>query len=122
MDASRSQIVSSSGASAFFTIKYERVGDRLRETLHADNAQGSGTNAYDYALDGRELANGAGDDRVFSKLITREGSLVLQWRDDGGVFTRTLTMSADRRTLTIAAHDSNKDVNADDVIVLQRQP
>jgi hypothetical protein len=41
--------------------------------------------------------------------------------DGGGVFTRTVTVSADGRTLTIAAHDSNPDVRADDVVVFQRQ-
>ncbi|HYW70280.1 MAG TPA: hypothetical protein VE961_04565 [Pyrinomonadaceae bacterium] len=122
MDASRSKIAGSSGASALFIIKYERVGDLLRETLSASNTEGSGKNTIDYPIDGRELANGTGDDRVMAKLVNREGALILQWRDDGGTFTRTLTISADRRTLTIVAHDSNPDTKGDDVLVLQRQP
>jgi hypothetical protein len=122
MDASRSRMVNSRGADTLFVIKYERVGELLRETVSARTAEGSGTNTYDYALDGRELANGTGDDRIISKLTTADGAITLQWKDDGGVFTRTLTMSADRRTLTITAHDSNKEIKADDVIVLERQP
>ena len=121
MDASRSRFVSSGGAPAVVVIKYERVGDRLRETLNVTNAGGLTTRTIDYALDGRELANGTGDDRVVSKIAAKDGAVNLQWTDDGGVFTRVVTMSADRRTMTISAHDSNPDVKADDVIVLQHQ-
>ena len=121
MDASRSKFVSSSGAPALVVIKYERNGDVRRETLAVTKASATTTRAIDYALDGRELANGTGDDRIFSKIVTKDGVLTLQWKDDGGEFARTVTISADRRTMTIAAHDSNPDAEADDVIVLQRQ-
>jgi len=121
MDASRSRFVGSSGAPALVVIKYERVGDRLRETLDVTNAAGATTRTIDYAVDGRELTNGAGDDRVTSKIARKNGALILQWMDEGGVFTRTVTISPDGRTLTIAAHDSNPDTQADDVIVFQRQ-
>ena len=121
MDASRSKFAGSSDAPALVVIKYERVGDLLRETLNVTNAGGATTRTIDYALDGRALANGTGDDRVNSRIVRKDGVVVLEWVDDGGVFTRSLTISADRRTLTIAAHDSNPDVKADDVIVFQRQ-
>ena len=121
MDASRSKFVSSSGAPALVVITYERDGDVLRETLAVTKGGAITTRTIDYALDGRELSNGAGDDRIFSKIDAKDGTLTLQWRDDGGIFARTVTISADRRTMTIAAHDSNPDVEADDVIVLQRQ-
>ncbi len=121
MDASRSKFASSSDAPVLVVIKYERTGDLLRETLNVTNAGGLTTRTIDYALDGRELANGSGDDRVNSKLVKKDGAIILQWLDEGGVFTRTATLSADGRTLTIAAHDSNPDVKADDVIVFQRQ-
>jgi hypothetical protein len=121
MDASRSKFVSSSGAPAQVVVKYERVGDLLREMLNVTNAAGATTRTIDYAVDGRELANGTGDDRVTSKIVKKDGVVILQWMDDGGVFTRNVTISADGRTLTIVAHDSNPDVKADDVIVFQRQ-
>ena len=121
MDASRSKFVSSSGAPALVVIKYERDGDVLRETLAVTKGGALTTRTIDYRVDGGELSNGTGDDRIFSKIITRNGGLSLQWRDDGGIFTRTVTISGDRRTMTIATHDSNPDVEADDVIVLQRQ-
>ena len=121
MDASRSKFVSSSGAPVLVVVKYERVDDLLRETLNVTNAAGVTTRTINYAIDGRELANGTGDDRVTSKIVRQAGVLILQWMDDGGVFTRTVNVSADGRTLTIAAHDSNPDVRADDVIVFQRQ-
>ena len=121
MDASRSKFDGSSGAPALVVIKYERVGDLLRETLNVTNAGGLTTRTINYALDGRKLQNGSGDDRVVSQIVSKEGAITLQWRDDGGVFSRTIAMSADRRTMTISAHDSNPDVKADDVIVLQRQ-
>ena len=121
MDASRSKFVSSSGAPALVVIKYERAGDLLRETLNVTNGGGLTTRTINYALDGRDLENGSGDDRVVSKIVSKDGVTTLQWTDDGGVFSRSITLSADRRTMTISAHDSNPDVKADDVIVLQRQ-
>ena len=121
MDASRSKFVSSRDAPVLVVVKYERVGDLLRETLNVTNAAGTTTRTIDYAIDGHELANGAGDDRVTSKIARKDGAVILQWADEGGVFTRTVTVSADGRTLTIAAHDSNPDVKADDVVVFQRQ-
>ena len=121
MDASRSKFVSSRDAPVLVVVKYERVGDLLRETLNVTNAAGATTRRIDYAIDGHELANGTGDDRVTSKIARKDGAVILQWTDEGGVFTRTVTVSADGRTLTIAAHDSNPDVKADDVVVFQRQ-
>ena len=121
MDASRSKIVSSSGAPALVVIKYERAGELLRETLSVTNAGGSTTRTINYALDGRELKNGSGDEQVVSKIVSKDGVVTLQWTDDGGVFSRTITISPDRRTMTISAHDSNPDTRADDVIVFQRQ-
>jgi hypothetical protein len=121
MDASRSKFVSSRDAPVLVVVKYERVGDLLRETLNVTNATGATTRTIDYAIDGHELANGTGDDRVTSKIARKDGAVILQWTDEGGVFTRTVTVSADGRTLTIAAHDSNPDVKADDVVVFQRQ-
>ena len=121
MDASRSKFANSSDAPAVVVLKYERTGDRLRETLNVSNAAGTTTRTIDYATDGHELVNGNGDERVTSKLLKKDGAVILQWMDDGGVFTRTATISNDGRTLTIAAHDSNPDVKADDVIVFQRQ-
>jgi hypothetical protein len=121
MDASRSKFVSSSGAPALVVVKYERVGELLREVLSVTNAGGVTTRTINYALDGRELQNGSGDDQVMSKIVSKDGVVTLQWTDDGGVFARTITLSADRRTMTISAHDSNPDTRADDVIVFQRQ-
>ena len=121
MDASRSKFVSSSGAPALVVIKYERVGDLLRETLNVTNAGGLTTRAINYALDGHGVENGSGDDRIVAKIVSKDGVITLLWIDDGGMFTRTITISADRRTLTLAAHDSNPEVKADDVIVFQRQ-
>jgi hypothetical protein len=121
MDASRSKFERSSGAPAIVVLKYERAGNLLREKLSVTKGEAITVRTVDYALDGSELANGAGDDRIFSKIVTKDGLITLQWRDDGGVFARTVTISADHRTMTIAAHDSNPDAEADDVIVLQRQ-
>ena len=121
MDASRSKFVSSRDAPALVVIKFERVNDVLRETLNVTNGSGTTTRTTNYAVDGSELVNGTGDDRVTSKIVRKDGAVVLEWIDDGGVFTRSVTVSADGRTLTIAAHDSNPDVKADDVIVFQRQ-
>ena len=121
MDASRSRFVSSSDAPVSVVIKYERAGDLLRETLNVTKGKSLTTRTINYSLDGRELANGTGDDGVTSKIIRKDGAVTLQWTDDGGVFTRTVSVSADGRTLTIAAHDSNPDVKADDLIVFQRQ-
>jgi hypothetical protein len=121
MDASRSKFASSRDAPVLALIKYERVGELLRETLSVTNAAGVNTRKIDYAVDGRELANGTGDERATSKMIRKDGVVILQWTDEGGVFTRSVTISADGKTMTIAAHDSNPDIKADEVIVFERQ-
>jgi len=121
MDASRSKFASSRDATAVMVIKYERVGELIRETMMVTVPAGVTTRSFDYPIDGRERANGDGEDRVNAKMIKKDGALILQWSDDGGIFTRTITISSDGRTLTIAAHDSNRDVSADDLIVFQRQ-
>jgi hypothetical protein len=121
MDASLSSFARSSDAPAIVVIRFEREGDLLRETLTVTKAGVTTKRTIDYALDGRELTNGSGDDRISAKIVTRNGVVTLQWMDDGGVFTRMVRFSEDRRTMTIATHDSNPDTPADDVIVLRRQ-
>ena len=121
MDAARSNFSAGRGAPNDVVIHFEQDGGLLRETIRVVNAAGESTRTLNYALDGSETVNGSGDERVKTKVLRHADAIVLEWIDEGGLFTRTLKISSDRRTLSIKAHDTNPDVQADDLIVLQRQ-
>jgi hypothetical protein len=120
LDASHSRFFGVSGAPSNVIVRFERDGEVLRETLTVDNASGSSTRVISYAVNGSDQVNGAGEDRIVSRLIRDKDSLTLEWKDEGGTFTRRLKVSPDRRTLTITVHDSNPDGEPDDLIVLVR--
>ena len=120
LDASHSRFFGVSGAPGNVVIRFERDGEVLRETLTVENASGTSTRVISYAVNGADHANGAGEDRIVSKLIRDKDSLTLEWKDEGGTFTRRLKVSPDRQTLTITVHDSNPDGEPDDLIVLVR--
>jgi hypothetical protein len=120
LDASHSRFFGVSGAPGNVVIRFEREGEILRETLTVDNASGTSTRVISYEVNGSVHANGAGEERIVSKLIRDKDSLTLEWKDEGGTFTRRLKVSPDRRTLTITVHDSNPDGEPDDLIVLVR--
>ena len=121
MDASRSRFLSFRGAPRSVVIRFEREGDLLRETLEVMNSSGESRRTISYALDGSEITNGSGDDRIKSKVVRDGDAIVLEWIDEGGTFTRKLHLSNDRRTMTVNVHDSNPDGETDDLIVLDRQ-
>jgi hypothetical protein len=121
MDASRSNFSGPRGAPNDVVIRFERERGMLRETIRVVNAAGESTRTINYAFDGAETVNGTGDERVKAKLIRNADTMVLEWIDEGGTFTRTLRLSNDRQTLSIKAHDNSVDSHTDDLIVLQRQ-
>lgn len=120
LDASHSRFFGVSGAPSNVVVRFERDGEILRETLTVDNASGTSTRVISYEVNGTDHANGAGEDRIVSKLMRDKDALTLEWKDEGGTFTRKLKVSPDRRTLTITVHDSNPDGEPDDLIVLVR--
>jgi hypothetical protein len=121
LDLSRSNFSGGRTAPADIVIRFDADGSVLRETIRVVNAQGESTRIIRYAVDGSVTVNGSGDEQVKTRLLRNSGGVVLEWIDDGGTFTRTLRLSDDHRTLSIKAHDTNPDVQADDLIVLQRQ-
>ena len=121
MDASRSNFSGPRGAPYDVVIKFERNGGLLRETIKVVNAAGESTRTIDYAVDGAETVNGTGEERIKTKVVRNADTIILEWIDEGGTFTRTLKLSNDRRTLNIKAHDASAASQTDDVIVLQRQ-
>lgn len=121
MDASRSKFSGPRGAPSDVVIKFERSQGKLRETVKVVNAAGESTRTINYAVDGRETVDGSGEDRIKTKVIRNPETIILEWTDEGGTFTRTLKLSNDRRTLSIKAHDASSEGKTDDLIVLQRQ-
>ena len=121
MDAAQSKFADAAAAPTNVLIRFERQGDLLRETLSVRGRKGDSTRTLNYALDGRELVNGSGDDRITSKIKLSSHAIALEWIDEGGTYTRNISLSPDRKTMTIAVHDSNPDGESDHVIVLQRQ-
>jgi hypothetical protein len=121
MDASRSQFSGNRGAPNNVVIRFAREDGVLRETIKVVNSGGETTRIINYSLDGAETVNGSGDERIKSRIVRHAGAMILEWIDEGGTFTRTLTLSNDRRILSIKAHDTNPDGQKDDLIVLERQ-
>ena len=121
LDASRSNFSSPRDATADVLIKFERSDGMLRETIKAVNAAGESTRTINYAFDGSETVNGEGEERVRTRVRRTADTIILEWIDEGGAYTRTLTLSTDRRTLSIKAHDTTAGRKTDDLIVLQRQ-
>ena len=121
LDASRSSFSGPRGAPADVVIKFERSDGMLRETIKVVNATGESSRTINYAFNGAETVNGAAEERIKTKVIRNPDTIILEWIDEGGTFTRTLKLSNDRRTLSIKAHDASADGQTDDLIVLQRQ-
>jgi hypothetical protein len=121
MDVSRSEFTGSHGAPSDVVIRFEREDGSLRETIKVVNAAGESNRTINYSLDGAEMVNGSGDERIKTKVVRRADAIILEWIDDGGTFTRTLKLSNDRRILSIKAHDASADGKIDDLIVLERQ-
>src|SRR5215831_17189328 len=92
MDASRSSFPGPRCAPHDVVIKFERSDGMLRETIKVVNAAGESTRTLNYAFDGAETVNGAGEERVKTKVIRDVEGIILEWIDEGGTFTRTLKL------------------------------
>jgi hypothetical protein len=100
-------------------LQFERQGQTLRETLTVVNANGKSTSVFSYNLDGSETINRVDQEDVKSTASWKEGNLVLEWKDQGGTFTRILTFANDRRTVTVSTRDTDSSI-ANHTIVLDR--
>ena len=102
-------------------FELQRSDGMLRETIKVVNVAGESSRTINYAFNGAETVNGAAEERIKTKVIRNPDTIILEWIDEGGTFTRTVKLSNDRRTLSIKAHDASADGQTDDLIVLQRQ-
>jgi hypothetical protein len=101
--------------------QFDQQGATLTESLTTVTARGTSTVKYTYAIDGKETVNTVDGEKVTSTARWNGETLVLAWRDEGGVFERQLSFSDHGNALTVAAHDSSADGETNDTIVLEKQ-
>ena len=101
--------------------RFDRQGATLRELLTVVNAKGTSTVTYNYSLDGKEIINVVDGEKVTTTARWAANVLVVEWKDDGGTFSRRFTFSENGNTLTVNAHDSSDDGESNETIVLDRQ-
>ncbi len=103
------------------TLKLDLQGQRLRETLTVVNAGGKSTVSLNYALDGQVSTNIVDGEEIRSTAAWSGDELVLAWSDKGGTFTRRFAFSDKGRKITVNAHDTNSDGEANDLLVFEKQ-
>jgi hypothetical protein len=90
-------------------LKFDQQGQTLHETLTVVNDGGKSTVSLIYALGGGASTNRVDGDEIKTTADWNKGTLVLEWRDHGGTFTRRITFSDNRQEMTVNAHDASPD-------------
>lgn len=99
-------------------LQFELKGQTLRETLTVVNANGrSTTSVFTYYLDGSETISRVDQEDVRSTASWKEGNLVLEWKDQGGTFTRIMTFANDRRTVTVSTRDTDSSITTHTIVL-----
>ncbi len=122
VDASRSRFSAARGRYKDIFITFEQYEQSLVETLTVVGSRARTKTVVRYSLDGKETVSGTGDEQVRTKAWWNGKTLTLQWTDDGGTFTQELSVSPDKQTLTVKAHDSSQEGDSVDLLIFSRQP
>ena len=121
LDRVESKFLNPDRAPKDLVVRFEQRGEILRETLTVLNSGGKSTVSLNYALDGKENLNNLEGEKITTTAKWSGNVLVLEWKDDGGTFTRRITFSDNSGTIRINVHDTNPDGEPDDLIVLGKQ-
>jgi hypothetical protein len=106
---------------ANLAITFESRGTILRETLTIKRSGFESTTSYNYDLNGKETVNRIDDDQITTTARWDRDALVLEWRDQGGIFTRRFVFDNDARSMTMEARDSDRESPGVDRVVLEKQ-
>jgi len=119
MNPSKSRFTSKPGPQDLVD-RFEQQGTILRESLTIVNSKGTSTTTYNYTLDGREIVNVVDGEKVTVTARWDAKALVIEWKDEGGTFSRRFTFSENGNTLSVELHDSDGG-ESNDIVVLERQ-
>ena len=93
----------------------------MHETLTTARSGFKSTTKLIYNLDGGEIVNHVGDEEIKATAKWDGETLVLEWKDQGGTSTRRFAMAKDGKSMTMEVRDSDPNVPAGDVVVLDKQ-
>ena len=102
-------------------LRFEQQGQTLHETLTVINAGGKSTVSLNYALNGGVSINNVDGEEIKSAASWSGDTLVLEWRDKGGTFTRRFAFSDKGRKITVNTHDTDADGETDELLVFEKQ-
>ena len=102
-------------------LRFEQRGQTLHETLIVINAGGKSTVSLNYALNGGVSINNVDGEEIKSSASWSGDTLVLEWRDKGGTFTRRFAFSDKGRKITVNTHDTDADGETDELLVFEKQ-
>jgi len=121
MNALQSRFSDPAATSKEIVLRFEQQGQTLHETLTVVNGSGKSTVSLNYTLDGGVNTNRVDGEEIKSTAGWNGETLVLEWRDQGGTFTRRFTFSEKGRKITVNAHDASLDGEKDDLLVFEKQ-
>src|SRR2546421_7225955 len=119
LNADRSKFASEAPANVI--VRFENDGRILHETLTTARSGFKSTTKLIYSLDGGEIVNHVGDEEIKATAKWDGETLVLEWKDQGGTSTRRFAMAKDGKSMTMEVRDSDPNIPAGDVVVLDKQ-
>jgi hypothetical protein len=110
------------GGPSAITIKFDQQETTLRETLTLTNERGEQTHNFTYTLDGKESAQQLEGMEIKATARWEGESLHLEFKNNEGFsFLRKISLSADKRTMTMGVKQTSPSGTVNDMVVLDRQ-
>ena len=110
------------GGPSAITLKLEQKDASLTETLILMTDNGERSMDAKYTTDGKETAQDVMGRTAQTSAKWEGDTLVIDWKAEGGGFSRKITVSADGKTLTMIVKQSGPDgQGSTDTVVLEKQ-
>lgn len=120
MDSAKSQFAGGGGPTRL-TIKLELKDGAVTETMTAGNDNEERAFTAIYTTDGKESTQEVMGSSQQTTAKWEGDALVIEFKSEGRSFRRKFTLSPDGKTMTIAAHRSGEQGEADETVVLEKQ-
>jgi hypothetical protein len=110
------------GGPSAITIKFDQQEKTLNETLTLTNERGEQTHNFTYTLDGKESAQQLEGMNIKTTARWEGESLHLEFKNNEGFsFLRKISLSADKKSMTMDVKQTNPGGSVNDVVILERQ-
>jgi hypothetical protein len=110
------------GGPSAITIKFDQQEKTLNETLTLTNERGEQTHNFTYTLDGKESAQQLEGMNIKTTARWEGESLHLEFKNNEGFsFLRKISLSADKKSMTMDVKQTNPGGSVNDVVILDRQ-